>query len=302
METHAVLWPQAGAMPQDLGTLNNGSMSHAAAVNASGQIVGTSDNDRHETHAVLWPQAGAMPQDLGTLPNGHNSYPKAMNDAGQIVGTGDTNGLSHGFSWTAASGRMTEIPPIGPACNAIGTCSEVEVLAVSNSGQVVGASTTRISGVSHAFLWTEASGSPMDLGTIFPQLDNMAGSTAYAVNDSGQVVGSSGAGSVNVGPVSRAFLWTQADHMKDLGILPGFTDSFARAVNASSLIVGSASNANAETHAVWWAQGASMPQDLGTAGFPGSTATAVNASGVVIGNSLNQPTHAVVWDLQCWLR
>src|SRR5262249_45459321 len=152
-------------------------------------------------------------------------------------------------------------------------------------GQVVGNSNTDSDGIFHASLWMDSGGVPMDLRTLFPQVVNLT-SVANAVNDSGQVVGTSGAGFVSSGPASRAFLWTQADGMRDLGTLPGGTSSTALAVNANGVVVGKSdtviggTNATA-IHAFFWTQADGM-KDLGTvSSFPGSEATAANGEWVI---------------------
>ena len=80
----------------DLGTLG-GSFSQARAVNASGQVVGTSTTDGDaETHAFSWTATGGM-IDLGTLGGSESSvnfkWPlRVVNDSGQVVGSSSIAG------------------------------------------------------------------------------------------------------------------------------------------------------------------------------------------------------------------
>ena len=110
--------------------------------------------------------------------------------------------------------------------------SDSAALAVNARGQVVGySSMTRYGAETHAFFWTQAGGM-IDLGTL-----GGMNSLAEAVNDRGQVVGwSDTPADTGVGvaccSVSRAFSWTQAGGMLDLGTLGG-SSSTALAVNAS---------------------------------------------------------------------
>src|SRR5579859_6635428 len=82
---------------------------------------------------------------------------------------------------------------------------------VNNSGQAVGASGHPHGADTHAFFW-QKQGGIRDLGTL-PGGDYSA---AYAINDSGVVVGTS-----NTSNTTHAFSWTPAKGLGDLGTLPG---------------------------------------------------------------------------------
>src|SRR4051812_47704418 len=82
----------------DLGTLENGGLSYANAINASGQVVGLAKTSEGDLHAFLW-QNGKM-TDLGTLPGGSESQATDINSAGQIVGSSKVDDeIYHAFVW-----------------------------------------------------------------------------------------------------------------------------------------------------------------------------------------------------------
>ena len=77
------------------------------------------------------------------------------------------------------------------------------------------------------------------------------GTAPYAMNDAGQVVGTSqraeGEGGVH------AFSWTRRGGMVDLGTLPGGDSSFAMAVGPTGIVVGSSTTrVPGELRAVLW--------------------------------------------------
>ena len=217
---HAFLW-QNGTMT-DLGTLG-GDSSEAVAVNGRGQVVGTSSTASGQRHAFLW-QSGTM-TDLAPPGEGYGAAVAindggqiaivgaggtvvAINDRGQIVGgrylsdmvfsgdiflwqdgtTTDLGPLDGAFSWQ--DGTMTALGSLGQGCSV--------PLAVNSLGQVVGSSLTDYpdpikwewccSTLFHAFVWED--GLMVDLGDL-GLLGSRTSSSAAAINDCGQVVGSS---------------------------------------------------------------------------------------------------------------
>src|SRR5439155_6971127 len=112
---------------------------------------------------------------------------------------------------------------------------------------------------------------PIDLGSLG------GNASANAVNDSGRVVG------VVYGAASRAFSWTPAEGMIDLGPL-GCGDTSSTGVNASGQIIGSFITCDFSEHAFSWTPTGGMI-DLGTLGGRAAVASAVNDSGQVVGRS-----------------
>lgn len=143
---HAVLWSAAGLI-QDLGTLG-GTNSQAIDINASGQVIGSSQiAGDAATHAFLWSAATGL-QDLNTTIDAGITSVVEINDAGQIIGTYVTGGQSHAFLYTPGSG-LRDLGTLG------GTTSAPTGL--NDEGDVVGSSTLA-DGSTHAFLWTAAEG------------------------------------------------------------------------------------------------------------------------------------------------
>ena len=159
----------------DIGTLG-GSTSNAEDINANGDVVGSAETAAGASHAFVW-RAGTM-TDLGTL-GGSSSRATAVNDVGQIVGQSQTaSGVWHMFLWH--NGVMTDLGARGNAT----VPSDI-----NNGGQIVGSIGEGSQWL--PFVW--------EAGTFWglPKLEPASPADAYnadsavAINDAGQIVGSS---------------------------------------------------------------------------------------------------------------
>ncbi|HEY9172406.1 MAG TPA: HAF repeat-containing protein [Verrucomicrobiae bacterium] len=138
--------------------------------------------------------------------------------------------------------------------------------AINNSGVAVGWAHTA-GGSPHAFAFTN--GPLKDLGTL-----GGLNSTAFNLNDAGQIVGFANATGSSA---QRAFLYNGST-MLDLGAaLPGSTNSIARSINSSGVIVGEYHTANGHQRPFVYTNG--VAQDLGFDGF----ANDINDLGQIVG-------------------
>lgn len=242
--------------------LPSGFVGSAYGISNNDEIVGSVNPVGGYPSAVLWTPSGGM-QYLGTLTGQKGCSAFALNDAGDIAGSCGVRA----FFWTPTGG-MQDIGSLGG--------SQTGATGINNSGMVVGSSYLPSGGI-HAFVWT-ATGGMLDLGT----LNGDSYSTATAVSDLGQVVGSSS---------GHAFLWSASSGMQDLGTLPGGSQSWAEGVNSKGAVVGYSFTTNRgrlNEHAFLWNSTNGM-QDLnllalGTYrnGNFGQTG-AINSSGQIVG-------------------
>lgn len=112
----------------------------------------------------------------------------------------------------------------------------------------------------------------IDLGTL-----GGSESTAYGINEYGQIVG----GAETASSQTRAFIWEDGV-MSDLGTLGG-NMSEAFGLNDNGQIVGRSVNASGRTHA--FLREDSVMYDLGTLGGTESKAQAINNAGQIVGSS-----------------
>jgi probable HAF family extracellular repeat protein len=263
---HAFLW-QNGVMT-DLGTLG-GNLSVAHAINDVGQVVGEASTPGGETHAFLW-EHGVM-KDLG-IP-GETSSAHGININGDVVGASFAKNVRGGaLLWSAGNRQpLGDLGPSGSGSTAIaindkgavagvssglssnqgvvraifwqsGVISDLGTLgglhstanALNNQSFVVGWAEVA-DGSTVAFLWQ--SGGMRNLGSLtISSAKSGSGSQAAAVNDLGQVAGSS----LNSNGEWHAVVWENGKTTDLNGLIPrklGLVLTRATAINNQGQIV-----------------------------------------------------------------
>lgn len=201
----------------DIGLAPTGN-SKAAAINAAGQVAGTSETldtviingtpmQQYIPHAFVWDKTNGI-RAIGDL-NGGDSFANAVNSYGQVVGYGDlANGHWGAFVWDATNG-IRDLPTtpgqssqayaindrgqvlgvdfgIGGVLWDLATGTETAVPngdALNNLGQVVGSAYG-----GGAFLWYETGGTRL-LSSLIPAGTGWQLDYAFAINDAGDIAG-----------------------------------------------------------------------------------------------------------------
>jgi len=242
----------------DLGTLGGDYVhSNAYGINNTGQVTGYSYKmPSGDGLAFFWD--GTM-HNLG-IPSGdyYRSTGKDLNGSGVVVGYAETTDhVRQAVLYDNAAGTWQEL-------GTLGAWEQSYAEGINDAGQVVGY--RKGPGYSHAFRYD--GGTMTNLGT--PLWGSYT--EAYAINNSGQIVGRSGS----------AFLY-DSGNWTNLGTLGGGY-STAYDINDAGRVVGSA---NLAGDAVWHAflhDGTSIT-DLGSLGDPdsASSASGINEAGQVVG-------------------
>lgn len=279
-----------------LGTLQSGwGKAAATAINNHGQIVGISDyyttDYRHDygARAFLW-QDGHM-TNLGALsdaPMGATMYAyssaSAINEAGQVLG------VSREDSW--------ELKPVLWTGGTIKKLDMYKAYAMNNNGWVVGQSAYDDDRGWRAVLYNGSH--VIDLGVLGPDPNAFAANKAVAINDAGQVVGSTHIYN-DVGEFRgiRAFLWENGE-MLALGHLGRDKDgnawSWALDINEASEVVGYSRVFDEKGNelgerAFYWAEGNHYNLNRLTdkpAGILLERATSINDNGWILGYGTDQ--------------
>lgn len=235
-----------------------GTSAQAHALNRAGHVAGSSGHPHDAgTHAVFWGESRAM-NDLGSLSAGDYVAAFALNDSDTIVGVANTSVGMRAFSWSKDEGLHD--------LSVLKDTTSSAAYAINNLGQIAGASGA------HAVVWSQAGRVIQDLGTLGGEW-----SEAKSINNQAQVAGTSDSAN---GP--RAFLWAKGI-TKDLGVLPGDTESRANQVNDRGAVAG-ASEGSTGTHAFLWTNEGGM-KALASPSANYSEAFALNNLGQVVGQS-----------------
>jgi len=193
----------------------------AEDVNDHDQVVGRSTDETHDMRAFIW--ENGVTTDLGTL-GGQYAWATAINNSGQVVGYSDADPDDHSsaiqtYIWE--DGEMRSLVPDG----GYGAAWDI-----NDAGQVVGASS--VDGWPCAFRWSESEGM-----IALPGLGEFE-DEAYAINNSGDIVGFGYASYPEINP--HALLWKDDEliDLKELMEPTGWNLFEARDINDQGWIVG----------------------------------------------------------------
>ena len=185
---------------------SGGQVIGANAINASGQVAGTSSFG-----ATVW--SGGSPTLLPPLSGSSSSLGFGINNSGQVVGFSSI-GCCTAAATLWSGGTATNLGTLGGSAGL--------AFAINSSGQVVGMSTITGDTANHATLWS--GGSIIDLGA----------ERAVAINDAGQIVGQGS----NAGGSGGATFWDSgASAPVDLG-WGADSNAIANDLNSAGDVVG----------------------------------------------------------------
>jgi probable HAF family extracellular repeat protein len=208
-------------------------------------------------------------KDLGTLGGGASAQAYDVNGAGQVVGYA-TNSSSQARAFLWQDGSMSDLGTLGGSAS---TANSINAF-----GHVAGSATLSGGSSYRAVLWDGSA-----TINLTPDLPASESSSAYAVNDARQVVGSLSAfGKAN------AFVWRDGA----LTLLPDLAGvgAFAFDINNAGQVVGSSYGPHVTPlgqmqRAVLWQDGAITDLGLLPGGDDDSTAAAINSFGQIVGSS-----------------
>ncbi len=260
------------------GLLNLGSFggtdSRAFGINNSGQVTGYSRDAGGLAHSFVF-SAGTGLVDFGGFGNGEGTFPQHINASGQVVGFSPLGGNDRAFRFSPPNLTLDLGTIAGSTLPATAAA-----YGINDAGRVVGIASTP-SGFNRAFRTDAGGGNIAELGTLGGDE-----SWAYAINNAGQVAGTSDSLSID----THAFLFTDGSGMTDLGTLGGYV-STAFALDGAGNVIGTAETASSAMHAFLWTQASAAMRDLNeyipvNSGWVLTEARGVNDAGQIVGNGL----------------
>ncbi len=280
----------SGGTLTPLGSLGGG-QTVAAAINDSGMIGGYSTTSSNATHAFV--ANGSTFTDVGVLPGGTTSYGTALSNSGQLVGYGTTTtsfSPYHAFRYDSANGLQDlGVIPGGTTSRAYAINSLGEIAGDANgSGRPI-----------HAMTIAPGSSTITDIGSL-NNSNAATQSTAYGVNSSGTVVGSS-----QTSPTSTFFpsVYTPGSGAGSGMVnvaLSGSAGGELDGINGSGQAVGYSFDSTNTNVAILYSGG--VTSDLNTlisptSGWTLTGATAISSTGYIVGVGTYNGTSNVAFEL-----
>lgn len=178
--TVAIVWPSTVTAPVILGNLPGGTFASAYFIGSDGRIIGEARNSAGQVQAVVWtPAAGGVfaagqaPTPLAELTGQLASVALGVEANGRIVGEAELPGnVVHGVIWNADGSVAADLG------------ANTSLQAINSVDRLVGYATPDATGT-RAAIWNGAS--LVDTKNVAP-----AGSQAFGVNASSQIIGSNG--------------------------------------------------------------------------------------------------------------
>jgi probable HAF family extracellular repeat protein len=234
-------------------------------------------------HTPAHAAAGYTSEAIEPPPGSDATGAAALDDWGEVIGGYSAPGTTRPFVWSHDDG-MTMLAEFPQSQN-------TEARDINNCGTIAGTATLVSSGAQRAVRWTSPTHIE-DIGVYGPfELDgqNYYNATADAINDRGQIVGST----TSPARWSTAYRWTPGAGMQLLGTLGG-DFSAAAGINKRGDVVGQSSLSNGEVHAFLWTDTNGM-LDLGKLSY--ASASDVSDLRVVTGSytTTTGATHAFRW-------
>jgi uncharacterized membrane protein len=266
--------------------------SGAFSINNAGQVAGfTYPNFSDLYTAVVW-NSGTPTLLPAPAPQYEYSLAYAINDAGQVAGYvfGSAGVPYEAAVWNGLTPMVLGVIP---------GCTTGLAYGINGNGLIVGYLGCGKDGVAEAAVWNGTTATLLPI-PIKPTEGGLGGK-AFAVNDSGLIVGSStNAATGAIGP-DNATAWANGS-ATNLGPFPTKEGaSSATAVNKQGIIVGKSTWIldQLTTHAALWSPIGAAPQDLNSlistaaaAELTLAEATGINNSCTIVANGYNNKTHA----------
>ena len=264
-EVHAFRYFQNAIF--DLSTLG-GKESYAYLITNSGILLG----DSKTSDGKLRPFMGAPNSPLFNLGGDPHLFSSARgaNNVGQVVGfklVVDEHGQGYKRAYLYTTNRTIDLGTFGG--------KQSDAIAINDGGEVVGHLYTQYhDGPKRAVLYH--GGKVIEIGTFGGNNSN-----GVAINTQGQVVGYADL----PGGDQRAFLFAQGK-MKNLGTLPGGTQSFAYGIDGRGRVVGASDAKDSALRAFIYSDG--VMQDLNKlipadSGWVLTEAKGINEAGQIVG-------------------